>query len=299
MDGEDNDRTCDVQELSGLVERLVNLVDDSGAWSISSDEVLALLDVDPVVFWRSVHGVRDRIGFADAIDGWNQDTAGDLVTVLESMYGPRAEETLTRAGLFVPWTLGVELIEELLFRARRLAAAHEVRTEELEAMIRHAGSVRGAVEIYLDAHVDVEALIDGCADSFRIMEELPGVGGVTAAAWLRKMFARHVLDRRSLLVGLGERLRLAAALMGFVDPGDRPNERPAGADGETRQSARHTWARKVMGFSGAPFTAESLRAKYRQLMMRHHPDADPGGLERCKDVNVAYSLLISEAAERA
>jgi DnaJ-class molecular chaperone len=52
-----------------------------------------------------------------------------------------------------------------------------------------------------------------------------------------------------------------------------------------------------MGFSQSPFTAESLRARYRELMMRHHPDADPNGLERCKDVNVAYSMLISEAAQ--
>ena len=72
-----------MQELTALVKRLTELIDDTGAWNISSEEVLALLGVDPVLFWRSVHGVRDRIGFADAIDGWSQDTAGDLVTVLD------------------------------------------------------------------------------------------------------------------------------------------------------------------------------------------------------------------------
>ena len=288
-----------MQELTALVERLAELTDDSGAWSISSEEVLALLGVDPVLFWRSVHGVRDRIGFADAIDGWSQDTAGDLVTVLESIYGHRAEEALTRAGLFIPWSLGVGLIEELLFRTRRLSAAHELRTDELEAMLRHTGSVRGAIEIYLDAHVDMDALIDGCADSFRIMEELPPVGTVTTAAWLRRMFARHVLDRRSLLVGLAERLRLAAALLGFIDPEDRARAQQANGAGGSGESPRRSWARKVMGFSQAAFTAETLRERYRQLMMRHHPDADPTGLERCKDVNIAYSLLISEAAAQA
>jgi hypothetical protein len=288
-----------VPELKRLTERLADLIDDSGAWWVSSEEVLALLGVDPVLFWRSVHGVRDRIGFADAIDGWSQETAGDLVTVLESIYGHRAEEALTRAGLFVPWSLGVGLIEELLFRARRLSAAHELRTDELEAMVRHAGSVRGAIEIYFDEYVDIGALIDACADSFRIMEELPVVGGVTAAAFLRRMFARHVLDRRSLIVGLAERLRLAAALLGFMDPEDHGGAQEAGAAGTSRESGRHGWARKVMGLTQETFTAESLRARYRQLMMRHHPDADPAGLERCKDVNVAYSLLISEAAARA
>jgi hypothetical protein len=288
-----------VQELTALAERLTELIDDSGSWGISSEEVLGLLGVDPVVFWRAVHGVRDRIGFADAIDGWSQDTVGDLVTVLESIFGHRAEEALTKAGLFIPWSLGVGLIEELLFRARRLAAAHEVRADELEAMLRHTGSVRGAVEIYLDAHVDVDALIDDCADSFRILEELPPVGRVTAAAWLRRMFARHVLDRRSLLVGLAERLRLAAALLGFIDPEDRARAEQGRPEGDSGDSPRRAWARKVMGFSQAAFTAESLRERYRQLMMRHHPDADPTGLERCKDVNVAYSMLISVAAGEA
>jgi hypothetical protein len=286
-----------MQELTALAKRLTELIDVSGAWSISSEEVLGLLGADPVVFWRAVHGVRDRIGFADAIDGWSQDTAGDLVTVLESIYGHRAEETLTRAGLFIPWSLGVGLIEELLFRARRLAAAHELLTDELEAMLRHTGRVKDAVEIYLDAHVDIESLIDGCVDSFRILEDLPAVAGVTAAAWLRRMFARHVLDRRSLLVGLAERLRLAAALLGYIDPEDRARTRSGDPEGGSRESGRHTWARAVMGFSQSPFTAESLRARYRELMMRHHPDADPNGLERCKDVNVAYSMLISEAAQ--
>jgi hypothetical protein len=288
-----------MQELTALVKRLTELIDDTGAWNISSEEVLALLGVDPVLFWRSVHGVKDRIGFADAIDGWSQDTAGDLVTVLESIYGQHAEEALTRAGLFIPWSLGVGLIEELLFRARRLAAAHELRSEELEAMLRHTGSVRGAIEIYLDAHVDMESLIGGCADSFRILKELPAAGGVTAAAWLRRMFARHVLDRRSLLVGLAERLGGAAALLGFVDPEDRARTQREDAPGGSREFERRAWARKVMGFSWSAFNVESLRARYRELMMRHHPDADPTGLERCKDVNVAYSLLIAEAAGQA
>ena len=36
-----------------------------------------------------------------------------------------------------------------------------------------------------------------------------------------------------------------------------------------------------------------------RLMMRLHPDVDPSGLERCKDVNAAYSLLIAETTSAA
>ena len=34
-------------------------------------------------------------------------------------------------------------------------------------------------------------------------------------------------------------------------------------------------------------------------MMRHHPDVDPSGLERCKDVNVAYTLLIAGTGDES
>ena len=288
-----------MQGLAGLVAGLADLCDDTGTWSIRSEEVAALLGVDPVRFWRTVHELRDRIGFADAIDGWTQETVGDLVTVLESLYGRAAEEAMTRAGLFMPWNLGIDLIEELLFRGRRFSAAHEIQTGELEAMLRHTGSVRKAIVIYFEAHVHVEALIDGCAESFRVLRDLPPEAGFTAAAWLRRMFSRHVLDGRSLLVGLEERIRIAAAQMGFVDPEDRSRGGQEEMPNASREPARHAWARKVMGFGQAPLSAEDLRARYRQLMMRHHPDADPAGLEKCKDVNVAYSLLISEAAASA
>jgi hypothetical protein len=281
--------------LAALVERLTAECERTGGWRLTPEETVTFLRLDPVTFWRAMHGVRERIGFADAIDGWTQDTMGDLVTVLEGLFGAGVEEELARAGLFLPWAAGVGLIEELLFRGRRLAAAHELRREELQSMLRHTGSVRRAIGIYLETYVDLEALIDECAESFRILHGLPPVGSVTAAGWLRRMFVRHVLDRQGLMAGLDEKLRLAAAQMGFVDPEDRGR---AGAEASERagEPARRAWARKVMGLSHPTFTTESLRARYRELMMRHHPDADPAGLERCKDVNVAYSLLIAEAA---
>ena len=281
------------KSLQPLLERLTFLVEDDGHWEISSDELAVLLGVNPVSFWRAVAEVRDKIGFADAIDGWTEESVGDLVTVLERLRGAGAEEEMTRAGLFIPSALGIELAEELLFRARRLCAAHVVNTEELAAMLRHTGKVRAAIELYLDNNVDLDALIDGCAESFRVLRGMPPVASATAARYLSRMFARHILDRRGLLVSLMERLRIAAGQMGWFDPEDRSREEAAGR-AAGREPVRRAWARGVMGIGGSIFTAEEVRERYRQLMMRHHPDVDPAGLELCKDINVAYSLLISE-----
>ncbi len=287
------------EKLTGLIELLSARADESGDWSISSEEVADILGIDQVPFWRAVHETRDRIAFADAIDGWSADSVGDLVTVLERLLGAGPEETMARAGLFVPHPRGIELTEELLFRARHLCAAHEVRVDELAAMLRYTGTVRGAIEIYLDTHVDLEALLDGCAESFRVLQGMPAAGRATARRYLQRMFARHVLDRRALLTGLEERLRLAAAQLGFIDAEDRARAGDEPDSGARQGTSRHAWARKVMGFTGQAVTPDALRARYRQLMMRHHPDVDPAGLERCKDVNVAYSLLIAEASPRS
>jgi len=309
------------QGLSALVARLSELADPAGCWTIRSDEVIRLIGADPVRFWREMNGLRHRICFGEAIDRFTQDTVGDLVTVLEHVVGDGAEEALRRSGLFMPHGSGVELTEQLLHAAHRFSAVHGIIVDELDAMVRHAGSVRAAIGIYLGEHADVEGLIDSCAQSFRAMHGLPGIGASTAARYLRRLFARHVLDRRGLFTLLEDRLRVAAAQAGHVDPeeragreregweregparGDREGARAGGAGRGGRAgapaapAARQAWALRALGFAGGAVPdADALRGRYRQLMMRHHPDVDPSGLERCKDVNAAYALLIAEAA---
>lgn len=258
---------------------------------------MRLLGVPPVDFWRALHALRDRISFGDAVDGWTHDSVGELVTVLEGLFGEGAERALTEGGLFLPLERGTELTEDLLFSARRLAAAHVVRDEELAAMLRHTGSVRRAIGIYLEEHVDLEALIRGCSQSFSVLHDLPPIGAATAARYLHSMFDRHILDRRGIVAGLSERLKIAAAALGYEDPEDRARAgRGQEAGWSLGASSRRTWALRVMGLDGGPWSPADLRASYRRLMMRFHPDADPAGLERCKDVNVAYALLISESA---
>ncbi|MGA2763280.1 MAG: J domain-containing protein [Spirochaetia bacterium] len=282
--------------LTALIERLCQLADDEGCWSIRSEEVAELLGIKPVPFWRAVAGLKDRISLSEAIDGWTQDSVGDLVTLLERLAVDGAEKEMTRAGLFLPYTLGIELAEELMFHARTRGAAHVVRLEELAGMLRHTANVRAAVGIYLDEHTDLEALLDAAVESFQALHGLPPLSRSTARRSLQRMLERHVLDRKALMAGLEERLRLAAAQLGYMDPEDRSaagdqEEEP----GQTRGSARRAWARRVMGVDRKSCTTESLRLTYRKLMMRYHPDVDPSGLERCKDINAAYSILISDS----
>ncbi len=287
--------TASISRLVAEIARRA-VADEPGCWRVGSDETARLLGVDLVTFWREANDLRRRISFADAIDGFSQDTVGDLVTLLERLVGSSAEDALVRAGLFLPYRLGVEVAETLQRACRTFAEAHTVQAEDLEGMIRHAGSVRAAIGLYLETYVDLEAIVAACAESYRERQGLPPVARATAERWLRHLFSKHVLDRRALLTRLDERLRAAAADRGHVDPEARERDRARGETPRARHDSRLSWALGVMGFAagGVSPDTEALRASYRKLMMRHHPDADPAGLERCKDVNVAYSLLIGE-----
>ena len=286
-----------MSEPSGGLDAVVHLVssriDEEGNWSVCSDELITALDTDPVLFWRAVHALRDRIGFTEAVDGFSQDSAGDLVTVLERIAGPQAEEALTRAGLFLPHPLRAELMEELFSRAERFASAHSLREDELAAMIGFAGSVSDAIGIYFGEHVDLDALIDECAGPFAAARGMPLIGALTAARCLRDFVRRHLIEERSLFYGLERRLRLAARRLGYRDAGaESPTGEAQGSDGRTGVS-RLVWAKAIMGLPSAPIAAETLRRRYRELIKRYHPDVNPAGLERCKDINAAYAVLMS------
>lgn len=279
--------------LDALVQLMSSRIDESGDWRVSSEELIAALQVDPVPFWRAVHAARDRIGFAEAVDGFSRETSGDLVTVLERLHGPGAEQALTKAGLFLPYELSIELMEELHSRIERFTAAHRIDDEGLAAMIGFAGSVTGAIAIYLDEHVDLEALLDECGSSFAAARAMPAAGNRTAARCLRELVRRHMIEKRSLLAGLERRLRLAARRMGYRDA--EPDGETAGAAGSGCQveKVRAAWAARVMGLPDQPLAADALRRRYRLLMKRYHPDVNPSGLERCKEINAAYAVLMS------
>jgi hypothetical protein len=279
--------------LDALVQLMSSRIDERGNWRVSSEELIAALEVDPVPFWRAVHASRDRIGFTEAVDGFSQETAGDLVTVLERFHGPRAEQALTRAGLFLPCELSIDLMEELFSRVERFAAGHRIGEDELAAMIAFAGSVSGAIAIYLDEHVDLEALIDECGSSFAAARGMPAAGNRTAARCLRDLARRHLIEKRSLLAGLERRLRLAARRLGYRDAESESQTAGAVGSGGRAGESRRAWATNVMGVPAQPLDAETLRRRYRELMKRYHPDINPSGLERCKEINAAYAVLMS------
>jgi hypothetical protein len=285
---------------AALAQFISSRIDPEGRWSLTSDEAIARLGLDPVDFWRAAHLLRNRVGFLDAVDGFTQDTVGDLVTITETVFGSEAEEALSRAGAFIAHPQRLELMEGLFSRAEGFAEAHQIIDEELASMIRFGGSIGMALPIYFDEHADLSRFIEETAEAFAESRGMPEPGIFTAARFLRELFSRHIVDRQALFTGLERRLRAAARRLGFAEPwqDEQDDERTrTGQAGGGGGRGRLSWARKVLDLPPVPVAFETLRRRYRELIMRYHPDVNPSGLERCKDITAAYSVLASRAQE--
>ena len=165
--------------MTALIDLLSERAQEDGTWAIAPEEVAGLLGIDMVRFWRAVHDVQDRIALSDAIDGWTQETVGELVPSW-SACSERAPKT-RYTGRALP---AVHARDRADRRAHVPRAADgrgpRAAGEELAAMVRHHGAVRAAIEIYLDEYTDVNALVDGSAESFRVLRGLPPRGRETA-----------------------------------------------------------------------------------------------------------------------
>jgi hypothetical protein len=296
--------------LESLTRIIASRMDEDGSWRITSDETMAALGVAPVEYWRALHCLREKIHFFDAVDGFSQDSVGELVTLAEQLAGPTAEAAMVGAGLFLPHPARGELAAELLARADAFSASHVIGDEELASMLRYTGSVRRTLGLYLDEHADLDILVEESARAFAEARGMPAAGARTAARFLRELFSRHIMEKGALFASLERRLRQAAGRLGFADPeehetrdqgaggrGSRADGREGGGARPVRAHGRLAWARGVLGLPDGETGSDTLRRRYRELIMRYHPDVNPSGLERCKDITAAYSVLAARAVE--
>jgi hypothetical protein len=152
------------------------------------------------------------------------------------------------------------------------------------------------------------------ADTAREYVELAGYPEPELAAanvydLLEHYFSRHVLERETVLAAVCISLFEIAVEVGAVR---RPEEewaekerrgngerRGAGEQARGRSAAPHRRAREVMELEpdDGALSTSYLKAQYKALMKRYHPDVNPRGLRACQRINEAYSLLLASAAD--
>jgi hypothetical protein len=284
------ERQSNSGKLSRLVQHILETADADGSWAFPTDKLIQWLGETPEVFYRSLYQIKERIDYWEALDSLSSLRSGDLVSILESLYGPAAEETLRQAGLFLSHEDHIEITDVFLRTAGRAAARHTPDYEQFQAMLRAAKGFPEALKLYYEEHLPLNPMMEAAFEAFAARREWPGVSVAHRLVidYLESLFQRHILDRSQLFSGLESDLGSR-----FFDTGERRKE-AARLPSEDNPILN---AMSLMGLSGRRLDPMVLQSRYRSLMKRYHPDINPQGLEMCKRVNLAYAFLLSLCQE--
>ncbi len=285
-----------------LVEELCDQCVDHGTWRLDRDALASRFD--PVAFYRALYQTG-QLG----VEAYGPDNVGELSDLMTVITSEPWDRPLRDAGLLLTHEDRIDLTERLVRAITTAVVLHVPEPETFRAMLHDARRFDEALRLYCDTFLPEDAVQKRCVCDYL------GVRGVehdvrraaalgsTAAAYLRQLFIRHVVDLRSLAAALMEILQTVARHEGYLrapriddeQSGTRPNGHPRGASLADRRDA----ALRVLGLHGRAdhrVDPRSVRDAYRRLMRRYHPDVNPNGLEMAKRITNAYAEVLGSLA---
>lgn len=305
--------------MTDIIEEIRTQLKQDSSWELSAERVRELLGKDHSEFYRRIYEETVRgnplVDLSTATGRFRQENVAELLTLLELFVGPQAAQSLERAGLFFSHGERLEILSLFLRIAGEAAAEHRTDHQVFADMLYRFGTYRRARGAYLDEYFSVSQLIEKAASAHvsRREYDFPERAVRNVADLLNEYFDRHVLEREAVLTPVCAQLFETAVSEGFER---RPEDEWAQAQQEKRESAdsgaradsgnwagaerargehqeREQWARRVLELDTREPTRSRLKAAYRALMKRYHPDVNPSGLHVCRRINEAYTILLA------
>jgi hypothetical protein len=296
-----------VKPILACVQEISSRAEDDGTWRLSIDELSSLTGIPATDLYSAAYRLGDKVNFSDAVDGFSDETVGELLTSLEEFYETDIEATFTDYGVFLPHDRRLELMANFMAVVQHEARQHEIDQDTFVAMLLHFKSFEESFQTYVEEFFDLEAAIDKTAQFYRRTCELPQAAFHTARNYLKLLFVRKILQTRSLFVSLRNDLAELAWSAGFVGSkreryytygntsyGNARGER-FGEDASRGTEAAEDAVRqalKTMQLRREDLSPSRLKQQYKRLMKRYHPDVNPEGLEMSKRITSSYSVLL-------
>jgi hypothetical protein len=281
-----------------VIELIAGRADTGGTWRVSSTEIRDALAVDPLDFYRRMYEAasaeRSVLDLGDITGTWSEENPEVLLAALEVFCGARAEPRLANAGIFLPHESRLDIIETFLSTTASVLADHVYDAAEVSAMLRSLRGCERARTAYIRTHFPLAGLIDRAVEQYCGGKrfEIPTVARANVRRLIELFFRRHVLSEAALFAGLSHRIYRQAVEEGYEGREGHAAGAETAGGGEEETDALEA-ARRTLGVAGLPLSRRLLRERYRGLMKRFHPDVNPAGLERAKEINAAYSRLLA------
>lgn len=280
--------------MTAIIEEIRTQLQQRSTWELSTDRVRELLGKDHSEFYRRIYeetlSGNPLVDLSTATARFRQENVAELVNLIELFLGSQAEQSLERAGVFFSHGERFEILSLFLRIAGETAAEHEIDHRVFADMLYRLGNYHRARSAYLDEYFSIPQLVESAAEAHlsRREFEFPETAAANVAELIEEHFNRHVFERETVLAPVCAKLFEIAVAEGFEW---RPEDDWARTECEAQD--REQWARRVMELDTRQPTRSRLKAAYKALMKRYHPDVNPSGLRMSQRINEAYTTLLA------
>ncbi len=273
--------------LSELLEEIESLADGDG-WTMPVEHALSFFPLRPEDFYRFVYAHRtvDALFVPDALGPENFE---DFLRFLEQHGWPDAGNFFFRAGYAFGEARRIDLLEFFYSVTVSRLQNHDVDRELLVTALAGCRRPEDGFDFYCAAAIHLDELIEFAAALYLTHRKIEqhAFSKTRVRAVLRAEVRSGAILAEDLFRPLAEVLRTRAMAWGLLD-----------ADTEEARMLVLTPEMKLalalMGFRPEkPPGRSALKNRYRELMKQYHPDINPGGEVKSRELNSAYSLLLA------
>ncbi|MFP4383758.1 MAG: J domain-containing protein [Spirochaetia bacterium] len=283
-----------IEQVKALAGYIRYKSGDSGEWRISIPEAARVTLRSPLDFYEAAFRIGPKLGITGWSDGFSPENAGFLTAVLEDLYGSAVEEVLYREGVFLPQHKAADLSALLIEEAYQESRRQGVREEDFRQFLDRTGDFEQAADLYVREHFRIQDMVRTVSERFVRREETDLFGTVTCRCYLEDCMARKIFTLRNLLAWAFMEMEDLAEKIGhfFTDEQGRFED-----SGLFSGSSQIDSAASELGLRSTGLNRNQVKKRYRELMRQYHPDVNPKGLDRCKRITRAYSILITKLPE--
>ena len=293
--------TTRTEQDSALIQELLDEIESSIVdhdWKLTLDYVLSLLNLSREDYYRYVYAEQEIGNWSDHMpDAFSAESVSDLVALLQHQGLRRAGELLHRAGYYFSEEHLLNWLEFFHSVTLSRMQSHAVDAELLETAMAGCQRFIAAVEFYGHCHFDEREYIHFATNLYLARARIAdhSLRREILGGFIRREFHQRNLIWEHLYRTIYGTLRDAAVRLELpgADQIDS-EERSRHAAGSAYIDPELAGALRTLELPTEPLPEpEAVKKQYRQMLKRFHPDVNPGGQEKTRDLIDAYGVVVS------
>ncbi|MEQ9366055.1 MAG: hypothetical protein RIF32_17560 [Leptospirales bacterium] len=293
------------ENQSVLIQELLDEIESclvAERWEVPLDFVLDLVEVSREEFYRYVYARREPGNWTEHMpESFDADNTEDLIAFLEHTGLTEAEEAFYAAGFYFTEDHLLGWLEFFQSVTLSRMQSHPIDGELLETAMAGCQRFADAVEFYGHCKFDEQESI---RFAVRLFIENQGIANhhfsqTTLYNFLKGQFHQRNLIWEDLYRSMFGLLRDNALRLGLAAPEEIDEFAETLVDIALLDPGLASALKALEMSTDRLPDREALKKSYRALLKRFHPDVNPQGQEKTRDLIAAYSLVISHLGAAA